>query len=69
MKREDVRAGIEKIGIIPGVRVLEADLALFAAETVNEAGIPIAEITMTLPGAVDVIAHLAGKYPNFIVGA
>ena len=69
MKREDVRAGIEKIGIIPGVRVLEADLALFAAETVNEAGIPIAEITMTVPGAVEVIAHLAGKYPNFIVGA
>jgi 2-dehydro-3-deoxyphosphogluconate aldolase/(4S)-4-hydroxy-2-oxoglutarate aldolase len=69
VKREDVRAGIEKIGIIPGVRVLEADLALFAAETVNEAGIPIAEITMTVPGAVEVIAHLAGKYPNFIVGA
>jgi 2-dehydro-3-deoxyphosphogluconate aldolase/(4S)-4-hydroxy-2-oxoglutarate aldolase len=69
VKREDVRAGIEKIGIIPGVRVLEADLALFAAETVNEAGIPIAEITMNVPGAVDVIAHLAGKYPDFIVGA
>ncbi len=69
MKREDVRTRIEKIGIIPGVRVSDAELALFAAETVNEAGIPIAEITMTVPDAVDVIAQLADKYPDFIVGA
>src|SRR5271163_5132257 len=69
MKRNDVRARIEEIGIIPGVRVPTADLALFAAEAVNRAGIPIAEITMTVPGAVDVIAQLAGKYPDFVVGA
>jgi len=69
MKRNDVRARIEEIGIIPGVRVPTADLALFAAEAVNRAGIPVAEITMTVPGAVDVIAQLAGKYPDFIVGA
>ncbi len=69
MKTKEVREGIERIGIIPGVRVSEAELALFAAETINEAGIPIAEITMTVPGAVEVIAKLAGKYPDFIVGA
>jgi 2-dehydro-3-deoxyphosphogluconate aldolase / (4S)-4-hydroxy-2-oxoglutarate aldolase len=69
MKREEVRARIEKIGIVPAVRVPEADLALFAAETVNNAGIPIAEITMTTPGALEVIAQLAGKYPDFVVGA
>jgi 2-dehydro-3-deoxyphosphogluconate aldolase / (4S)-4-hydroxy-2-oxoglutarate aldolase len=69
MKKEEVRARIEKIGIVPAVRVSEAELALFAAETVNDAGIPIAEITMTIPGAVEVIAQLAGKYPDFVVGA
>src|SRR5271170_6948473 len=69
MKRKDVRARIEETGIIPGVRVSTADLALFAAEAVNKAGIPVAEITMTVPGAIDVIAQLAGKYPDFIVGA
>ena len=42
---------------------------MFAAETVNDAGIPIAEITMTVPSAVEVIARLAGKYPDFVVGA
>jgi 2-dehydro-3-deoxyphosphogluconate aldolase/(4S)-4-hydroxy-2-oxoglutarate aldolase len=69
MKREEVRARIEEIGIIPGVRVSSADHALFAAECLNEAAIPVAEITMTVPGAVDVIAQLAAKYPDFIVGA
>jgi len=69
MKKEEVRARIEKIGIVPAVRVPEAELALFAVETVMDAGISIAEITMTIPGAVEVIAQLAGKYPDFVVGA
>ena len=69
MKRKEVRATIEKIGIVPAVRVSDAELAMFAAETVNDAGIPIAEITMTIPSAVEVIARLAGKYPDFVVGA
>ena len=69
MKREEIRARIEQIGIIPGVRVSAAHLALFAAESVNEAGIPVAEITLTTPGAVEAISQLAAKYSEFIVGA
>jgi 2-dehydro-3-deoxyphosphogluconate aldolase/(4S)-4-hydroxy-2-oxoglutarate aldolase len=38
-------------------------------EAVCRAGIPIAEITMTVPGAIDVIAHLAQSFPEMIVGA
>jgi 2-dehydro-3-deoxyphosphogluconate aldolase/(4S)-4-hydroxy-2-oxoglutarate aldolase len=69
MKREDVRARIEQTGIVPGIRVARAELALFGAESVNAAGIPVAEITLTVPGAVEVIAQLASKYPGFVVGA
>jgi 2-dehydro-3-deoxyphosphogluconate aldolase/(4S)-4-hydroxy-2-oxoglutarate aldolase len=69
MKREEVRARIEEIGIIPGVRVPAAQLAIFAAETLHKAGLPIAEITMTVPGAVDVIAQITAKHPDFIAGA
>jgi 2-dehydro-3-deoxyphosphogluconate aldolase/(4S)-4-hydroxy-2-oxoglutarate aldolase len=69
MERKEVRARIEEIGIIPGVRVSSPELALFAAESVNQAGIPIAEITMTVPGAIDVIAQLARNDAEFIVGA
>jgi len=69
MKRQEARARIEEIGIIPAVRVSTAELALYAAESVNIAGIPIAEIPVTVPGAVGVIAQLAAKYPDFVVGA
>ncbi len=38
-------------------------------EAINRAGIPIAEITMTVPGAMDVISRLARSLPEMIVGA
>ncbi len=69
MKREEVRARIQEIGIIPSVRVPSAEEAKFAAEAVMRAGIPIAEITMTVPGAIEVISYLAKKVPEMIVGA
>jgi len=69
MKKAAVRARIEDIGIIPGIRVATPEHARFAAEAVNRAGIPIAEITMTVPGAINVIAHLASSLPEMVVGA
>jgi 2-dehydro-3-deoxyphosphogluconate aldolase/(4S)-4-hydroxy-2-oxoglutarate aldolase len=69
MRREEIRARIEEVGIFPAVRVTSPDLALFAAESVFEAGIPIVEITMTVPGAINVIAQLARTHPGLIVGA
>jgi len=69
MKKSEVRAMIEDIGIIPGVRVSVPDEARFAAEAVHRAGIPIAEITNTIPDAVDVISYLAKKFPDMVVGA
>jgi len=69
MKKEEVRDRIEEVGLIAGIRVSAADLALFAAESVCEAGIPVVEITMTVPGAVDVISQLAKKIPGCIIGA
>jgi 2-dehydro-3-deoxyphosphogluconate aldolase / (4S)-4-hydroxy-2-oxoglutarate aldolase len=69
MDRNEVRARIKEIGIIPSVRVSAKELALFGAESVNQAGIPIVEITMTVPGAVEVIAQLVRDDPTFVVGA
>jgi len=69
MKREDVRATIEKIGILPSVRVNARDLASFAAETLYASGIPIVEITMTTPGALEIINHLAIRHAGLAVGA
>jgi 2-dehydro-3-deoxyphosphogluconate aldolase/(4S)-4-hydroxy-2-oxoglutarate aldolase len=69
MKKADIRARIQEFGIIPGIRVATREHARFAAEAVSRSGIPIAEITMTVPGALDVIAHLAKTLPDMVVGA
>jgi len=69
MKRTEIAATIEDIGIVPAIRVYSADDAHFASEAVAGGGIPIVEITMTVPGAMEVIAHLVKHHPKMIVGA
>ena len=58
MNREEVRGRIEEVGIIPAIRVSSPEDAVFAAEAVASGGIPIVELTLTVPGAMGVIAHL-----------
>src|SRR6202789_4650325 len=69
MKKEEVRARIEEVGIIPAVRLSSSEDSLFAAEAVSRGGISVVEITMTVPGAIDVISHLVKHAPKMIVGA
>jgi 2-dehydro-3-deoxyphosphogluconate aldolase/(4S)-4-hydroxy-2-oxoglutarate aldolase len=69
MTREEIRARIEEVGIIPAIRVSSAEDALFAAEAVSESAIPIVEVTMTVPGAVEVIRQLTSHHPDVLVGA
>lgn len=69
MKKEEVIARIAEVGIIPAIRVSSAEDAMFAAEAVYRGGIPIVEVTLTVPGAIDVISHLVQNAPEMIVGA
>lgn len=69
MNKEQVRDKIHEVGILPGVRTSSAEDARFAAETIAKAGIPIVEITMTVPGALEVISDLVHNLPHVIVGA
>jgi 2-dehydro-3-deoxyphosphogluconate aldolase/(4S)-4-hydroxy-2-oxoglutarate aldolase len=69
MTKQEVSARIEEIGVIPAVRLSSAEDARFAAEAVYRAGLPIAEITMTVPGALELIASLVRDFPDMIVGA
>jgi 2-dehydro-3-deoxyphosphogluconate aldolase/(4S)-4-hydroxy-2-oxoglutarate aldolase len=57
--KQKVRRRIEEIGIVPVVRASSPREACIAAEAVCEGGIPIVEITMTVPGAIEVIRELA----------
>jgi 2-dehydro-3-deoxyphosphogluconate aldolase/(4S)-4-hydroxy-2-oxoglutarate aldolase len=69
MTKADVRARIEKIGIIPAIRVSSTEDAHFAAEAIAGGGIPIVELTMTVPGAAGLIPGLLRDNPGLIVGA
>jgi 2-dehydro-3-deoxyphosphogluconate aldolase / (4S)-4-hydroxy-2-oxoglutarate aldolase len=69
MTKDEVRARIQEIGIIPAVRSSTSEDALFAAEAVSSAGIPIVEVTMTVPGAIEVMSELARQSSEMVVGA
>lgn len=69
MKKAEVRARIQEIAIVPSVRAANAEDALFAAEAVSPGGIPIVELTMTVPNATELIARLVKKHPHMVVGA
>ena len=68
MTKQEIRARIEQVGIIPALRVRSPEDALFAAEAVDAGGIPIVEVTVTVPGALDVLERLA-QNPAIIQGA
>jgi 2-dehydro-3-deoxyphosphogluconate aldolase / (4S)-4-hydroxy-2-oxoglutarate aldolase len=69
MKKQDVRDQIERTGIVPVIRASSSPEARFAADAVCQGGIPIVEITMTVPGALEVISELAKTMPEVLVGA
>jgi 2-dehydro-3-deoxyphosphogluconate aldolase / (4S)-4-hydroxy-2-oxoglutarate aldolase len=70
MDRQQVRDKIVEIGVVPVVRASSPAEALLAAQAVCDGGIPIVEITMTVPGAVDVIRELRNSaLSGVLVGA
>src|SRR5271156_2097926 len=69
MNREDIRKKIDELGIVAAVREHTKEAAQFAGEAVAQGGIPVVEVSLTTPGAVDVIAYLAKAIPDLIVGA
>jgi 2-dehydro-3-deoxyphosphogluconate aldolase/(4S)-4-hydroxy-2-oxoglutarate aldolase len=69
MDQQKVRERIVEIGVVPVVRASSAREARIAADAVCEGGIPIVEITMTVPGAVEVIRELARSAGDVLVGA
>jgi len=70
MHKNEVIKQIRDIGIIPVVRASSGDEAMRAIDAIREGGVSVLEITMTVPGAVNVIAQLAARYgDDAIIGA
>jgi 2-dehydro-3-deoxyphosphogluconate aldolase/(4S)-4-hydroxy-2-oxoglutarate aldolase len=68
--REQIVQRIVDVGIVPVIRASSPKSARAAAEAVAEGGIPVFEITMTVPNAIQVIRELAkDNSANFLIGA
>ena len=70
MTIEEVIRRIEEIGIVPVVRAATVEEATRAVEAICAGGIPVVEITMTVPNAVSVIREVAQQYRDkVLIGA
>jgi 2-dehydro-3-deoxyphosphogluconate aldolase / (4S)-4-hydroxy-2-oxoglutarate aldolase len=65
-----VLSTLRDVGIIPVIRADSADAALAVVEALTGAGLAVVEITMTVPGAIDVISSVAKRFGDrVLVGA
>jgi len=70
MTIDEVIHRIGEVGIVPVVRAATVEEAARAVEAICAGGIPIVEITMTVPNAVSVIREVAQQYGSkVLIGA
>lgn len=66
----NVMQRIRDAGLVPVVRASSPDEALQAVEAIRAGGIPILEITLTVPGAVQIIRELSRQLgDDALIGA
>ncbi len=70
MTKQEVAMRVAEIGIVPVVRAATAKQGMQAAEAVCKGGIPIVEMTMTVPGAIDLITQISKSMgSDVLIGA
>ncbi len=63
-------SALREVGIIPVIRAPSADAAVAVVEALLQGGLTVAEITMTVPNAIDAIGSVAKRFANqVLVGA
>lgn len=67
MEKREVFNRMVSQGLIPVIRVSSAQEAIDVADAVKEGGVGFIEITMTVPGAIEVVKELAQKYKDEII--
>lgn len=65
--KEKALTKIREVGLIPIVRALSPEDAMRAAEAIVAGGIGIAEITMTVPGALKVMEAVADRFGDMVL--
>jgi len=69
MEKLKVLAELKSIGLVPVLRAESLSQALALAEAIAAGGVTVLEITMTVPGAIEVMRHLAHRRPELLIGA
>jgi len=69
MRKEEIVAKLREIGLVPVLRAESEEQALAIAAAIADGGVTVLEITMTVPGAVRVIARLTKERPDLLIGA
>ena len=67
MNNVQTKAKILEVGLIPIVRAASAEDAFKAAEAIIAGGVGIAEITMTVPGAIRVMEKVADRFGDKVL--
>ncbi len=67
MAKNDTLSRILETGIVPVVRAASGEEALGVIDAIKAGGIDVIELTMTVPGAVEVIRELARRYGESVV--
>jgi 2-dehydro-3-deoxyphosphogluconate aldolase/(4S)-4-hydroxy-2-oxoglutarate aldolase len=68
--RAAVTARIEALGVVAVIRLKEPGKLRAVVDAMTEGGVRALEVTMTVPGAVDLIRSLAASLPDgFLLGA
>ncbi len=58
LTKPQVLQRIREVGLVPVLRAKSAEEAIVLAEVIAAGGIPVLEVTMTVPGAIDVIRRI-----------
>jgi 2-dehydro-3-deoxyphosphogluconate aldolase/(4S)-4-hydroxy-2-oxoglutarate aldolase len=69
MKKADVLAAMREIGLVPVLRAESVEQAMRLAGAIADGGVTVLEITMTVPGALEVMRRLAAERPDILLGA
>ena len=70
MKKTEILERIHQIGLVPVLRATSAKEAMTIADAIIAGGVTVLEITMTVPGAVQVMEQLVKHHGNkLLVGA
>jgi 2-dehydro-3-deoxyphosphogluconate aldolase/(4S)-4-hydroxy-2-oxoglutarate aldolase len=70
MKKTEVLGKIREIGLVPVLRAKSQEDAVALAMAVEKGGVPVLEVTMTVPGAIEVIRHMVAHFgKRVLIGA